>query len=53
MIIGEGVRVNVVKDDTVMPLKLGERPTVRRWGCGSGNNYRMGHCSHEFPELGG
>jgi hypothetical protein len=26
VIIGEGVRVNVVNDDTVMPLKLGSVP---------------------------
>jgi hypothetical protein len=26
VMIGEGVRVNVVKDDTVMPLKLGGVP---------------------------
>lgn len=42
VIIGEGVRVNVVKDDTVMPLKLGSVPrssdgavevaTTTEWG---------------------
>ena len=26
--IGDGVRVNVVKDDTVMPLKLGGAPLL-------------------------
>lgn len=40
--IGEGVKVNVVKDDTVMPLKLGDVPlsgdgavdvaTTTEWG---------------------
>lgn len=29
VIIGEGVKVNVVKDDTVMPLKLGGVPRSR------------------------